>query len=281
MKARNLLFLMLLVSFGFIFSSCTEDDDLRNDRISSEEIDAISDDSYSEGAIDEAGNYVDDAFEYAPENGGKTMADSARYCATVSHDTVTNLIVLDFGTAGCVGVDGKTRAGKIEISYTGKFARDFRGSRTVTFKSYAVEGNTLLGSINYSQVTANESEKSRTSTVTVSNLVLNFADGTNYSLENRQKTRKVYLEDRKVEIYGTSNGTNRFGKTFSTTVASSTPLLFGNGCSIVGNPHPVAGIKVIERQDRPTITVDFGDGECDRKAVVSNGTNSKEITLRR
>ncbi len=95
-----------------------------------------------------------------PESGGRTFEDSARFCAVISHDTVSNLLTLDFGTEGCVGSDGVTRTGIIEVSYTGKFARDYRGSRSTTFKSYTVNGNEVNGNVIYSAKTYNESEKS-------------------------------------------------------------------------------------------------------------------------
>ncbi len=62
-------------------------------------------------------------------------------CYTITYDTAAfpKKIMIDFGTVGCVGRDGKTRKGKIKISFS-DYLRNYNASATTTFDGYSVKG---------------------------------------------------------------------------------------------------------------------------------------------
>lgn len=87
------------------------------------------------------------------------------------------------------------------------------------------------------------------------------------------------LEDREddvFEITGTATGTCHNGNTFSSTI--TTPLVRRVACQWIES-----GVVSIESEGRRgNRSLDFGDGTCDDKGIVtlSNG-QTREITLRR
>ena len=53
----------------------------------------------------------------------------------------------------------------------------------------------------------------------------------------------------------------------------NTDIVFKRRCRF-----PVSGIKVVTTENR-VITIDFGDGECDRTATVTVDGQSEEVNL--
>jgi len=281
MKTKNLFrsVLMVLTVSAFLFS-CNSAEELEIAITATDEANAV-DNAYIDGEIDEVEVYVEDAFDFAPENGKVAQRDTS-FCATIVHDTLNKVITLDFGT-GCVGPDGRTRSGIIEIAYTGRFARDHRGARTVEFTDYTVDGNSVDGKVNYSAVAFQASDSSLNTVVTATNLVFSFTDNTTFSFDSRTRNRKWKFTVGEAEVYGAASGTNRLGKGFTSVIPANNPLLFKRECGLANRPFPVpmSGVKTVQVIDRPTVSLDFGDGSCDRKAILTVGNRTREIILRR
>jgi hypothetical protein len=82
-----------------------------------------------------------------------------------------------------------------------------------------------------------------------------------------------------LSIEGQSAGTNRRGQAVRMEI--SEPVVYSRACAIDGIRCPVQGLKAIEIGDRPALSIDFGDGSCDRVATVSANGQTKTIELRR
>jgi hypothetical protein len=74
-------------------------------------------------------------------------------------------------------------------------------------------------------------------------------------------------------ITGSANGKNINGITYTNTII--TALQWKRACSFI-----VSGVVKIERDGVPPVEMNYGTGECDAKAVVTRGGESKEILLK-
>lgn len=72
-----------------------------------------------------------------------------------------------------------------------------------------------------------------------------------------------------VSIYGSSSGTNRHGKLYTTNVSSGTPLIKHKNCRYIDT-----GLLELTPQGFKPRIVDYGRGECDEEAtfLVNNNT---------
>ena len=103
------------------------------------------DEALSEFVYNDAFHIACDA---ATKGTGELLANykAAGYCATLVHDTFSTprTISIDFGTAPCMCNDGRTRSGKILVSYTRPFA-DSGNYMQFQFDRYTVNGYLVMG----------------------------------------------------------------------------------------------------------------------------------------
>jgi hypothetical protein len=74
-------------------------------------------------------------------------------------------------------------------------------------------------------------------------------------------------------VTGSATGKNINGVTYTNTI--TTALQWKRVCQFI-----VAGVVKLERTGAPAIEMNYGTGECDAKAVVTRGGESKEILLK-
>ena len=68
-----------------------------------------------------------------------TAAPATSSCAQVTVDRMARVLTLDFGTAGCIGADGRVRKGRISARYQGDY--QVVGSQTVVAVAELAHGN--------------------------------------------------------------------------------------------------------------------------------------------
>jgi hypothetical protein len=196
-------------------------------------------------------------------------------CATVTHDTSANSIVIDFGS-GCTGLDGRTRAGRILISYTGAYFVA-GSSHVMTFDAFYVDGRHIEG-VRTITNTGTDNAGNMAWNVQATNMRITFSGG-NWRTWNSTRTRTLiggagnnnWLDD-VYRINGTGSGSNSNGQSFSAVISS---LIRNNSCRWI-----TAGSISISPSGKPTRIIDFGSGNCDDQATVSIGNRSVTITLR-
>lgn len=198
-------------------------------------------------------------------------------CATVTHDSTTKTITIDFGT-GCTGPDGKTRYGKIIVTYTKRLY--IPGAKLkIELENYAVDSLQIEGTKTIENVSA--SFVSNISlTTTLKDGKITWPDNTTATREftrTRTWVREPNPINDEFHVEGMIHGTRTTGESYSANIVS--PLIFKRKCRIQGINIPVQGIKLIKRTGKPDLTVDFGDGTCDHLVTLTKNGNSKVVDL--
>jgi hypothetical protein len=197
-------------------------------------------------------------------------------CATVTNDSINHVLTFDFGN-GCTGPDGKTRAGKVIVNYTGSGYFDPGASWVVTFDSFYVNTRHIEGTrsvVNNGFNTAGN----LTWSINATNMRVTRTDGT-YRTWNSTRTREMVAgygdslwENDVYVVNGTASGTNHNGDAVTSTL---TNLRHENDCHWI-----TSGTLEITPSGRPTRTIDFGTGDCDAVATVTKNGVTRTIQLR-
>jgi len=195
-----------------------------------------------------------------------------RNCGTVTINTETKTILVDFGT-GTTCNDGRTRSGKLRITYTGRYM-DAGSVITTTPEEYFVNGVKVEGTKIVTNVT--QPNQPTTHTIVVNNGKLTFTDNTTFNWQtNRVRVWQQGQGDLNpyndvFQITGTASGVNRRGKNFTAEI--TVPLIVKTECWLQGIRKPVSGVYVVTSENVQK-TVDFGNGNCDRNVTVTINNN--------
>lgn len=272
---KKALFALTAFMFaGFLLQSCKKD----NDTADTTQMQTTAEDLVSYNDLSEFTDYeidmlVDDAFA-----GDGAVSDRGG-CPTVTFaqpkGTWPNTITLDYSPDGCTK-DGHTFKGQIVIGQSNKM--NVVGSvRTVTFNNFYINNVKIEGTRTLTNEGPNASGQpvwSRTADETFT-----FPDGSTATYST-DRTRTLIAGantptpiDNVWSIEGSSTGTNRKGETFTATI--TTPLIKRALC-----PWIAEGVIEFEH-DGKMRTLDFGDGTCDRDAVLTlNDGTTKNIKIR-
>lgn len=192
-------------------------------------------------------------------------------------------ITTDFGTAGCVGRDGRTRYGKIITTYSGRLIEPGK-SATTTFEGYKVGEIAVSGT---HTITNTSTANTRQFTVEVSNAKLTRPNG-NYVQRSARRVitqteglgTPLIAHDDIFKIEGSASGTVKRGDVAVSWESTITePLIKRFSC-----PWIVKGsVKVIRRNqssNSPWASVlDYGSGACDNKATLTVNGVVRQINL--
>lgn len=209
-----------------------------------------------------------------------TSPDSSARCFTVSvvphiPHVFPKTVTIDFGT-GCLGKDGKLRKGKIVSIFTGPMF--IPGSTTsTTFVDYSVDSFKIEGTHTVEN----------TSTSNNKEWTVKVIDGkitnTNSGHWKKWSSTKIYTQiegngtplyplDDVFQITGDASGSNSNGNSWTALI--TTPLIKKFSCHWI-----VKGTVRITR-DNNIAVLDYGDGSCDNKAVITINGFPHDITLR-
>jgi len=272
----------MIAALGILsFSSCKKDSTF----IDQTSIDLADDDAVTDAVYEDVFNTADNATIILDQmvKGGDTKSGSAvsDSCpsVTVTHPlsgTWPKIVTVDYGT-GCTGFNDNTRSGKIVIEVTGP--RMTLGSkRTVTFVDYffndiKVEGTKVLENKGYN----NNQNLLVSIKLTGGKLTLPEGKTIERSFDHQREwtagllTRSIW--DDECLITGTATGKNLNGVVYNNTIM--TALHWKRVCRFI-----VAGVIKMEREGKEPVELNYGTGDCDAKAVVSKGGESKEILLK-
>ncbi|MEZ4829746.1 MAG: hypothetical protein R3C61_26200 [Bacteroidia bacterium] len=284
MKTINSLF-PKLNSFAFFFaialmislSSCKPEEIA--EQISEEETTLAITEAEAENSFEMVDEYAVEAIEITDFSSmGRVFAEKTiPACATVTHDSATKTITIDFGT-GCVGPDGKTRYGKIITTYTKRLY--IPGAKLkVELENYAVDSLSIEGTKTIENVSASFTANVSLKT-TLKDGKVTWPDGT-FATREFTRTRTWVREPNPINdefhVDGMIQGTRRNGESYSANIVST--LIFKRKCRIQGINIPVQGLKLIKRTGKPDLLVDFGDGDCDHLVTLTKNGTSKVIDL--
>jgi hypothetical protein len=268
--------LSLLFAGGLIlFASQSCRKDSGNDVIDSDTI-AAEDNATAEDIFNDVFALMDETARDQPalRTGGFRAS-----CAQITVDSTSNpkVLTLDFGT-GCTGNDGRTRSGKIIITFTGRY-RDAGTVITHTFDNYYVNGNKVEGTKIVTNMGTNSAGhmyykiEVKDAKITTANGVITWQ-----SLREREWTageNTASILDDEYNITGSASGTNRNGTHYTIQIDDLDPLHVKIGCRWI-----VSGKVSITPDGKSARTVNYGNGDCDNDATVLINGRSYAIKLK-
>ena len=185
------------------------------------------------------------------------------------------VLTVDFGTSGCTDLKGNVRTGKLIFTYHGK--RFMPGSTIVTTPdNYVINGVKLEGIRTLTNLQNSTSDAPRFNAV-LSDGKASFSDETSATRESSitwqwNRTQNPLNDNLEVESTSSASGTSRGGRTYEIILLE--PLVYKRHCGIA-----VSGIKKYTIDGEKEITIDYGDGECDRAFTVTINGVTREIAL--
>jgi len=190
----------------------------------------------------------------------------------ITLDTINSLktITVDYGTTNCDCNDGKTRRGKIITTYTGAYLATGTVITHTPLDYYVndikIEGTktvTNMGSNNNSQPYFNVQIDGQ-ATLT-SGTIVDYTSTRVRSWISGYSTPLNRMDD----VYDISgNATAAYSTGGGYTANATSPVRIQIGCGF-----PTKGIIELTPTNKPTRTINYGDGNCDAQFTVTvNGT---------
>jgi hypothetical protein len=279
MRTKNLIMIAAIVLVSFF--SCNKDSDL----IDQASVNLADDDAVADVVYEDVFNTADNATIILDQMGkgadakSETVVTDSCPSITVTHPLGANwpkVVTVDYGTS-CTGINDNVRSGKIVIEVTAPRLQS-GSKRTVTFVDYyfngmKVEGIKVLENMGYND------KQDLIISVKLTDGKLTLPDGKviERSVDHRREwtagllTRNIW--DDECLITGTASGKNIDGIVYANTIV--TPLHWTRACRFI-----VSGTVKIEREGKTPVTIDYGSGDCDAKAVVTREGESKQILLK-
>ncbi|UXP30885.1 hypothetical protein N6H18_11030 [Reichenbachiella agarivorans] len=267
---------LMVVMMSTIFFACDRANELDDSR--DEELGATEEILDAENMVDEDVSLTEDALnDISASASGRSVAS---LCAEITVDSVNHVITLDFGS-GCVGPYGRSRSGKIVMTYGGEF-NDGLANRIITFEDYVVNNKEVTGSIevgNYNQTT----DGTYTATRTMNNYTVTFPNGTSKTILGATTYEIIEgygdydVSNNVVLVTGSYKTTTTFGATYTYTIVE--PVKLSYACLLSGNMLRVEGLIEIKRTNAVRVrtkTIDYGEG-CDDSYTVSIDSELIEV----
>jgi hypothetical protein len=273
------------IGAAVLVSSCLDEDRLTLQDTQDITEEAVTD-SYFQDMDDMAGVTMDSQSS-EDLNGGRASSilaieDDRFTCAEVTLQATGNpeapagVITVDFGTTGCTDSKGNIRTGILEFTYAGK---RFEVNSTVvtTTNNYTINGIKLEGTRTLTNVTGS-TETSPKFNVVLEDGKATFDGGSVATRESNitwQWVRGTTVADDYLLIdqSSTAHGTTRGGRDYEVSLTEA--LKFKRGCGGL----PVDGIKKYLINGDKEIVIDYGDGTCDRKIVITVNGITRSLTV--
>lgn len=269
---KLLFFSVILLSLTFSFIACNKDEETTN--VTDENVITTEDLLATEDIVLDAEDEVEEVVENQLIDGSVEVRDGDCPTKTVvpAGNTFPKTITLDYGT-GCTSPRGRVKKGKIVIEQTADMKQP-GAMRTLTFVDYYVDSAKVEGS---SKLANNRTDAAgKPSFTRTTNVTVTFPDGDKASWQATHTHTVIAGSntprrfDDVIEITGSSSGTNRDGKTYSSEIIE--PLKRTILCPWIGD-----GIRRVTRNGN-TATIDYGYGEpCDNKAQVTLPSGETKI----
>lgn len=196
--------------------------------------------------------------------------------AIVTIDESTKSIKVNFGD-GCTNSNGVTRKGIINLKYTGNLL--LTGAKiTTTFEGYEVNGYKVEGTRTITNKGVDIESNTITLEVKIANGKVTWPDASFVTITSDQ-VREITLGTQgeyEASITGTASGTSRYGYLYTTSVTE--PLIYKKSCIESGVFAPISGILKLQFRDIE-VSVDYGDGACDKNATIFYPNGSKQVIL--
>jgi len=283
---------MSLIGAILIIASCKDED-----RVTVQDTQDISEeattDTYYQDMDDMAGVTMSASSETQLGTGGReagattiTIKDDDRLNCSGITITITpgagstkespkGVILVDFGTTGCTDNRGNIRMGQLKFTYNG-YKFQVGSVITVEAINYSVNGIKLEGTRTLTNVTGSTDTSPKFNAVLTGGKAT-FPDGsvaTRVSNITWQWDRGAAgLSDDVLTINpATASGTTRGGRSYTVTVLEA--LKYKRFCGMA-----VDGIKKYVLDNGKEITIDYGDGSCDKSLTITVNGVTRNISV--
>jgi hypothetical protein len=234
---------------------------------------SATDNAKADDAFSDMMTQVDNA---VVANGLRGMEDACDPVVTFDTLSDPHTVLIDFGTVNCTANNGRMRRGQLLASYTGHY-RDPGTVITITPQNYYVNDNHVEGVKTITNM--GEDQNGHLYYSIVANGTVTAADGTWTATHQANRTR-TWIEGRDTEIRsddvylitGGGSGVNRRGVAYTSTILNA--LRVEADCAFI-----TSGTVEVTKQDRPSRTIDYGNGDCDNIITVTVNGQTFTITI--
>ncbi len=219
-------------------------------------------------------------------------------CTTVTSNTVSKTVTVDFGSSPCLCADGKMRSGKLIFDYSTStntimpiYYRTPGFKCSVASQNYVVDSYTVniinktlenitpLASVSPSLVPGTMLTWSISANV---NIIKPSGGGTISWICNRTKKLlntasttcyngqgiPIIWSQAKIQLDGTASGTTASGNSYTSNIIALVRD-FG-GCTLLGGRHPfISGDIQFTPGTKATRYINFGSGTCDNNGTIT------------
>lgn len=254
-----------VLALGLLFTSCEAFFEELEEELQPV-VDFVEDLSEIQQGLEDAMTLAEDAITITMEDG--TTGYLAGECAVVTNDVNQDILTIDFGADGCVGLSDMERSGSIIINYLDEEDPDGY-SYSIDFQTYKVGGNTFEGKLTIDNLHRNDDNQLEFGE-TIENARVTLANGKWYAWDS-ERSRKMVLGDQTEQVMddvfqidGSFDGRDHEGNQFTAAIVN--PITFSRACIEESNIfYPSRGRTRYTLTDKPTTIVDWGLGFCDKR----------------
>ena len=278
-----------LVASVLAVSSCKEEEERLTIQDTADLTDEAVTDGYFQDMDDMSGLAIespsDSEYSSGRTSGDITIEDHRFSCdgvvVTIESDATSTVeqpkgvLTIDFGTSGCADPKGNVRKGKLILTYNGR--RFTPGSTVVTTtENYFINDVKLEGTRTLTNAQNSTLDAPRFNVV-LANGRATFSDE-KFATRESNITWQWNREDNpindnlRIENTSTASGTNRGGRQYSMMLLED--LVYKRHCRIA-----VQGVKKYTINGTKEITLNFGDGTCDRAFTVTTNGVTRNISF--
>ncbi len=227
---------------------------------------------------DQAAGGILTSYMQQHDNNGENRGVLSSCASIIVDETISpHKITVSFGSSGsCICADGRKRVGEIYISYNGSY-HDHLSPHSITFYHYAVNDFQITGTVS---VTNNGYNIDGHLTFSQSvNAQITSPGGAEIITWNSNHTREWIqgeatpgVNDDVYLITGSTTGIDAAGNSFTSTIVN--PLRKAVNCAWIES-----GVLQMTSADGSSRSINYGNGDCDDKAVISSGGSLYNFTL--
>lgn len=202
--------------------------------------------------------------------------DSLNTCAKFYHlsgDTSTSVLAnisysIDY-ELGCITSDNSFQEGKLNC-LTFQTHDKSNGKTLVTFDNFRIDGNLFEGSIIIENNQSGYKTSSTNLVISVGKKSIAYSGISKWEILNPTSNDTIF-GDNQFSIQDSCQFTSRYGDTYTSV---STSLIKITNCRWFKS-----GLTEIVDSDNQTQIIDYGNGDCNNKAVISTDGSNYEIDL--
>ncbi|MCB0515472.1 MAG: hypothetical protein R2798_01470 [Chitinophagales bacterium] len=253
-----------VLTFALLLGACQKEN-TSPQSVSESTLSVATEVSENEGMFDDVAFLTDEQCDKAFKGEQDETEDCPTRTWLYDLGTFPNTLTIDFGDA-CTNAKGITRSGQIVITVS-DLPQNAGATRTTTLNNYYVDGRHIEGTRTWTNNGADENGNP-SFTETLSGGVITFEDGSQNTWESSHTVSQIagndtdYFMDDMMQITGGASGTNKDGISFLSEI--TTPLIKKRAC-----PWIVSGVRSITLSDGNSRSLDYGDGTCDRDAILT------------